>query len=38
MTKVKAEERGIIWLGEDKKKIAIINSEMAAVVLRGNSF
>ena len=35
MTKMKAEERSIIWLGEDEKRVAIIHSERAAVVLRG---
>ena len=37
MTEVKADERGIIWLGEDEKSVAIIHSKRAAVVLRGRA-
>ena len=34
MTEVKADERGVVWLGEEEGRVAVIHSERAAIVLR----
>ena len=35
LAEVRGENRGVVWLGEDEKKVVIVHSEKATVMLRG---
>ena len=37
LTEVKANEDGVIWMGEDDKRVAVVHSRMAGVLLRGDA-
>ena len=37
MTEIRADEKGVVWLGGDKERVAVIHSERAASVLRGQA-
>ena len=34
MTEIRADEKGVVWLGGDEERVAVIHSERAAIVLR----
>ena len=35
LSEIRAERNGVIWLGENDNQVAVIHSEKAAVLLRG---
>ena len=37
MTEIRADEKGVVWLGGDEERVAVIHSERAAIVLRGQA-
>ena len=37
MTEIRADEKGEVWLGGDEERVAVIHSERAAIVLRGQA-
>ena len=36
LTKLRADEKGMVWLGEDEKRVALIHLKRAGVMLREN--
>ena len=37
MTEIRADEKSVVWLGGDEERVAVIHSERAAIVLRGQA-
>ena len=35
LSEVRAERKGVVWLGEEEEKVVIVHSEKAGVLLRG---
>ena len=37
LSEVRSEEKGVVWLGQDEETVAVVHSERAAVLLRGEA-
>ena len=35
LTELRADEEGMVWLGEDEERVVLIHGKMAGVMLRG---
>ena len=36
LSEIRAESRGVLWLGEEGREMTVVHSERTVVVLRGN--
>ena len=37
LSEVKAEEEGVVWLGQDEERVGVVHSRRAGVLLRGEA-
>ena len=37
LTELRADEEGVVWLGEDKERVVLIHGKKAGVMLRGEA-
>lgn len=37
LTELKAEDEGVVWLGEDEGRVTVVHSRRAGVLLRGRA-